>query len=313
MNALEAISGVVVRHLSQDRIEVLRSAYFSARTRLFPLIRALHGTFDAAALRAHLEQEVGLDFEILMVHSSVNHMAPMYTGGPLELVRMLMSFCGPDRTLAMPAFYFGNPAIGGADATFRQNPRFDLKRTPSQMGLATELFRRSEGVVQSRNPVYRVAALGPLAKPLTAGHEFCEHPSGLGSPFDVMARHNTLILGIGKSFQVLTQVHHAEAVMGEDFPVPRGSGKPLQITVIDGQDEIPVNLYGRGLLWRLNVWKLRSIMNENALREWSFHHVPLFSTRAADVTAALIDAAQRGVTLYEKPQRARPEVGEQGV
>ena len=88
-------------------------------------------------------------------------------------------------------------------------------------------------------------------------------------------------------------------IRDRDFPVPRGSGKPLQITVIDGQDEIPVNLYGRGLLWRLNVWKLRSIMNENALREWSFHHVPLFSTRAADVTAALIDAAQRGVTLYE--------------
>lgn len=301
MNLLETISGVAVRYLNQDRINILRSAYFSARTKLFPVMRLLFGTFDSAALRAHIEEQVGNDFEILMVHSSFNNMKPMYTDDPLDFVRMLMSFCGPNRTLVMPAFYFGDPKIGGAYATFRINPRFDLKRTLSQMGLATELFRRTPGVFQSRNPVYRVAALGPLAKQLTEGHEFCEFPSGIGSPFDFMAKRNTLIIGIGKPFQVLTQVHHAEAVMGDEFPVPRASGKSLGITIIDGQDEIPAKLSGRGLLWRLNIWKLRSIMDNNTLCEWSFHHVPMFSTRAGDVTDALINAAKSGVTLYETP------------
>jgi aminoglycoside 3-N-acetyltransferase len=301
MRLLEAVSGLAVRHLSGDRVEVLRKAYSSVRTRLFPLMRVMFGTFDAASLLSHLEERVGGDFEILMVHSSVNNMKPMYTGDPLELVRMLISFCGPDRTLVMPAFYFGDVATGGTFATFRQNPRFDLRRTPSQMGLATELFRRSPGVVQSRHPAYRVAAFGPLARQLTAGHESCEYPSGIGSPFDFMAKHNTLIIGIGKSFDVLTQVHHAEAVMGDEFPVPRGSGESLSVTVIDGQEEVRASLTGRGLLWRLNVQKLRSIMDKKTLRGWSFHHVPLFATRAGDVTAALVDAAKRGVTLYERP------------
>ncbi len=301
MNLLETVSGLAVRHLGQEQLLAWRARYLSLRAKLYPVMRLVYGTFDTAALRVHLEQRIGTDFEILMVHSSVNNMKPMYTDGPLELVRMLTSFCGPDKTLVMPAFYFGDPAIGGAYATFSQNPRFDLKRMPSQMGLATELFRRTPGVVQSRHPVYRVAALGPLAKPLTAGHEFCEYPSGIGSPFDFMAKHNTLIIGIGKPFQVLTQAHHAEAVMGDEFPVPRGSGESLAVTVIDGNEEIPASLSGRGLLWRFNIWKLRSIMDEQALREWSFHHVPLFSTRAGEVTAALIDAAKRGITLYEKP------------
>jgi aminoglycoside 3-N-acetyltransferase len=301
MSMLETISGLAVRHLNQDRIKALRNVYFSARTGLFPLMRTVYGTYDAAALRAHLEERIGNDFEILMVHSSVNHMKPMFTDGPLELVRMLMAFCGPNRTLAMPAFYFGDPKIGGAYATFSQNPRFDLKRTPSQMGLATELFRRVPGVIQSRHPVYRVAALGPLAKQLTEGHELCECPNGIGSPFDFMAKRNTMVIGIGKTFQVLTQAHHAEAVMGDEFPVPRGTGKALGITVIDGQDEIPARLYGHSPVWRFNIWKLRSIMDEEALRVWSFHHVPMFSARAGDVTAALIDAAKRGITLYDKP------------
>ena len=40
-------------------------------------------------------------------------------------------------------------------------------------------------------------------------------------------------------------------------------------------------------------------MPKEALGEWRFHNVRLFATRAADVTAALIAAARRGMTLYE--------------
>lgn len=301
MDLVETVSAMALRHFSKERFESLRNLYFSTRTQLFPLMRAIYGTFDAAALRAHLEERIGNDFEILMVHSSINNMSPMYNEGPLEFVRMLIDFCGPDRTLAMPAFYLGDPAIGGAAATFRNNPRFDLKRTPSQMGLATELFRRTPGVVQSRHPIYRVAALGPLAKALTAGHEFSEYPSGIGSPFDFMAKRNTRVIGIGKPFQVMTQAHHAEAVMGDEFPVPRGGASPLAVTVVDGTEEVTVTLIGRSLLWRFNIWKLRSIMGRDKLQEWSFHHVPMFSARAGEVTDSLIDAAKRGITLYDKP------------
>lgn len=304
MSPLEAVSGLAVRYLSQTKLQVLRSAYFTARTKLHPVMRAIHGTFDSPALRKHLEERVGSDFEILMVHSSVNHMQPMFTDSPLGLVKMLMSFCGPDRTLVMPAFYFGDPKIGGAAATFSRRPRFDLKRVPSQMGLATELFRRMPGVVQSRHPVYRMSALGPLAKALTYGHEFAENAAGLGTPFEFMAKHNTRIIGIGKPFQVLTQAHHVEGVLGDEFPVPRGprdKSGGVTVMVVDGKDEIPVKLSGGGFLWNFNIWKLRDIMDRDRLQEWKFHHVPMFSTRAADVTADLIDAARRGVTLYEKP------------
>lgn len=301
MSPLEAVSGLAARYLNQTRLQALRSAYFTARTKLHPVMRAVHGTFDSLALRKHLEARVGSDFEILMVHSSVNHMQPMFIDSPLALVKMLMSFCGPRRTLVMPAFYFGDPEIGGAHATFSQRPRFDLKRVPSQMGLATELFRRMPGVVQSRHPVYRMAALGPLAKELTEGHEFTEYPNGVGSPFDFMANHNTRIIGIGKPFQVLTQAHHVEGVLGNEFPVPRGNGAGLSVTVVDGKDEVQASLSGCGPLWKFNIWKLRDIMSRDRLQEWKFHHVPMFSTRAADVTADLIEAARRGVTLYEKP------------
>src|SRR5512134_1558278 len=109
MDLFETASGIAVRYLNEERLSALRELYYSARTKLAPLMRVAYGTFDSAALRTHLEQRIGNDFEILMVHSSVNNMKPMYTDSPLDMVRMLVSFCGPDRTLVMPAFYFGDP------------------------------------------------------------------------------------------------------------------------------------------------------------------------------------------------------------
>jgi hypothetical protein len=49
------------------------------------------------------------------------------------------------------------------------------------------------------------------------------------------------------------------------------------------------------------MWRLRSIMSSRTLREWKFHGVPLFATRARDVTEALVAAAREGRTLYVRP------------
>jgi aminoglycoside N3'-acetyltransferase len=301
MNLFERVSDLAVRRLRPEHISELRSRYQSTRKKFYPLMRTVYGTFGTAELSRHLEERLGREFEILMVHSSVNNMAPMFTEGPIELLRMLKEYCGPERTLVMPAFYFGDPKLGGIRETFRRNPRFDVLRTPSQMGLLTELFRRTSGVRQSRNPVYRVSALGPLAEDLVRGHEHADSPAGRGTPFDFMANRNTLILGIGKPYEVLTQVHHAEAILGEEFPVPRGQPSPLPMTLVVGAEEIPFVLKGRSYQWPRNMWKLPSIMNSGTLQYWRFHHVPMFATRARDVTESLIAAARRGVTLYERP------------
>ena len=301
MSLFDAATGLALRYLPRDQFAALREQYFALRTKLHPVMRAVYGSFDSAAVKTHLEQRVGRDFEILMVHSSINHMKPMYDDNPLQFVQMLREFCGAERTLAMPAFYFGDPDIGGASATFEKKPRFDLRRTPSQMGLATEVFRRTKGVRQSRHPIYRVSALGPLAETLTKGHETAKTAFGRGSPFDVMTAHETVILGIGKPIEVLTHIHHVEDLMGDRFPVPMSVGSHLPMTLVDGAQEIPFVLRRQGFTWKLNIWKMRKIMDPARLHEWRFHHVHLFAARAAEVTRALKNAAERGVTLYDRP------------
>ena len=73
----------------------------------------------------------------------------------------------------------------------------------------------------------------------------------------------------------------------------------VQVTLVDRNEEIPFELRSRSVDGRFDIWKVRSIMSPGTLQEWNFHHVPMFATRASDVTTQLIAAARRGVTLYD--------------
>jgi aminoglycoside 3-N-acetyltransferase len=298
MNLIESLSSVLLRLLPREHFLTMRSAYFRLKKEAGPLLCLIHGTFTTSDLVAEIDKRLDKDWQILMVHSSINGLLPMYKGNALELLTALIDYCGPNRTLVMPAFNFGEDGEG-ARATLMKNPRFDLRRTPSQMGLLTELFRRSKGVLQSRHPVYRVAALGPHAKELTRGHE--DAPSGLGkgTPFDFMARHNAQIIGIGKTFQVMTQTHHVESLLGSDWPAPAVQLPNIAVILIDKHDEIKMEIGGCQQQWSFNIWKLREIMSSEKLREWRFHNCPMFAAQAGEVTDALVDAAHRGFTLYD--------------
>ncbi|MCB1689738.1 MAG: AAC(3) family N-acetyltransferase [Halioglobus sp.] len=302
MNVVEKLSSILLKLLPRAYFLKVRSAYFKLKKKASPLLRLVYGTFTTDELIAEIDSRLDRDWRILMVHSSVNNLHPMYTGSALELLKALIDYCGPDRTLVMPTFNFGENEEG-TRGMLQKNPRFDLRRTPSQMGLLTELFRRSRGVVQSRHPGYRVAALGPLAEQLTAGHEHA--PSGMGksTPFDFMAQHKAQIIGIGKTFQVMTQVHHVESLLDKDWPAPQNVLPNIPVTIVDKQEEIAMELGGVQQRWTFNIWKLREIMSSESLKEWRFHNCPMFAARADEVTDTLVAAAARGFTLYDPPKK----------
>jgi hypothetical protein len=118
-----------------------------------------------------------------------------------------------------------------------------------------------------------------------------------------MAAHDTAIIGIGKTYEVLTQVHHVEDLLGDEFPVPRRIN-PVEVTVIDStKTSRTYNLQTPIFIRPRRMPKLRELMSEPRLQEWNFHNVPMFHTRAAWVTEDLLAAARRGQTIYESAER----------
>jgi aminoglycoside N3'-acetyltransferase len=286
------------RALSQERRTELKRLQGVARKRLAPLLSLVHGTFSTEELMAELKRRLPSEFEILMVHSSFDTFLPMYKGGAKELVGALVELCGPERTLVMPSFVMGGRTYDAA-AYFRSKP-FDVRVTPSEMGLVAEIFRRTPNVVRSLHPTCAVCALGPLGKELTSGHHLAEKGLGPDSPFGAMTRHRTAILGLGvEYYRCLTHAHTATQKMGDAFPI-KFADHSTEVTLVDYDgSRHPYTLGLPDRSHKLDLRVLWSLLSRDELTEWRFHGVTMFVIpEASVVTERLIEAAGRGVTIY---------------
>ena len=263
------------------------------------MYRARHGTFDAGDLKEELARHLPTEMEIVMVHCSFNDLLPMYTGSVKELLDALIDLCLPERTLVMPAFFSGG-AEGDPRKHYQNRPLFDVRRQPSEMGILSELFRRRPDVRRSLHPTASVSALGPLAEEVTENHHLAATIFGEGTPFGRMAARRTTIFGIGTEyFRSLSQVHAAEDLLGERYPLQL---RPLKLRVhlrdFDGElhdYELPVKSLELGR----RMERLEQLLTPNELAQWRFHGVPLFATTASRVTEVLVEAALREETIYD--------------
>ena len=293
------------QHLPQETRNRMKSSQFRLRRAVAPVLRRRYGSFDADELLEHLQNLLPMEFEVLMVHSSMDAMYPMFRGTAFDVLKTCLTLVGDRRTLTMPAFFFGGQSYSPED-TYRRKPVFDEAKTPSEMGLLTELFRRRKGVHRSLHPTHSICAFGPLADDLVGAHHTCGTAFGIDSPFEIMTRHKTVILGLGtRYFRCLTQVHTAEDILGERFPVRPSEVAEVPLTLVarDGA-RYPFLLrtpnfsgYDRGLQ------VLAGMMPPDDLQEWTFRGVPMFRTDAATVTRVLVEGALRGKTIYVPDRR----------
>lgn len=299
-SARAGVRSTLRRFLSQERRTELKRMQSTARKRLAPVLTAVHGTFTTEELMADLKRRLRANFEILMVHSALDTFSPMYKGNAKELVAGLIELCGPDRTLVMPSFVMGGRTYD--TATFYKTKPFDVRTTPSEMGMIAEIFRRTPKVLRSLHPTCSLCALGPLSKELTTGHHVAHTGLSPDSPFGVMTRRPTAILGLGvEYYRCLTHAHTATHQMGDEFPI-KFNHATTQITLVDYDGtryEHTMGLPDRTR--KLDLRVLWSVLSKEELIEWRYHGVPMFMVpEARMVTERLMEAARRGVTIYGK-------------
>jgi aminoglycoside 3-N-acetyltransferase len=300
LNVVRAgVRGMLRQVLSQERRTELKRLQALARKRFGPVLSLINGTFTTQELLSELGRRLPQDFEILMVHSSFDGFLPMYKGTAKELVNALIDFCGPNRTLVMPAFVLGGRNYDACEY-FKSRP-FDIRRTPSEAGLITEVFRRTPNVLRSLHPTCSLCALGPLGKEMTNGHHVSRTGMSPDGPFGVMTRRRTGILGLGvEYYRTLTHVHTVGDQMGDTFPIKFSSSGCTQVTLVDydgSRYEYKLGLPDRTK--KLDLTILWSVLAKNELIEWRFHGVPMFLVPQASVlTERLIEAARRGITVY---------------
>lgn len=145
---------------------------------------------------------------VLLAHSSFKSLGNV-PGGIQTLIDGLADALGPDGTLLMPGLSYM--------AVTRENPRFDVRSTPSCVGAAPECFRKLEGTLRSIHPTHSVCGRGRLAEELFRDHPLDTTPCGPHSPFARLRHVDGQILMLGCGLLHNTSMHAVEEAAGAPY------------------------------------------------------------------------------------------------
>ena len=145
--------------------------------------------------------------DTLLVHSSYKSLGEV-DGGPQTVVRALEAVLGTDGegTLIMPTFNFD----------FNKGAPWDVRTTPSKMGVLTELVRKDPLAKRVFHPFYSFAILGKHAEML--GSLRYKSAYERNSVFGKLRDLDGKIIVIGLSYNnSMTFFHHVEQMEGVDY------------------------------------------------------------------------------------------------
>lgn len=254
--------------------------------------------FNATQLQSELAKLGVQAGDTILVHGSFDAFEGFH-GKPNEVNQALQGCVGSAGLLMMPTMSFTGSAIEQA----RSNTLFDVRRTPSRMGLLSELFRRSPGVVRSVHPTHPVACWGADAAAVAQGHHLSQTPCGRGTPFEALLRRRGKIVLLGTGIDVLTFYHHLEEVFEKELPASPFTEEvfTLRSKSADGElVETRCRLYEPAMSRRRNLRKLIPYLKkQGGWREGRVGRLRIAVLQAPGVEAAMREMNQRGVYCYD--------------
>lgn len=153
-------------------------------------------------------RELGLgQGDLVTLHSSLKSLGHVEGGGH-AVIGALLETIGPEGTILMPAFSFPLKS--------QDEPIFDVRETPSCVGLISELFRREYATHRSVHLSHSYSAAGPLAQELTT-HRLDITPCGEESPLGKFMGRDGKILLLGVGYNSCTAFHVVEERMKASY------------------------------------------------------------------------------------------------
>ncbi len=214
----------LLSRLSSSQKTKLKALYL-ARKRQFIKRFLSYGSRDLESLLRVLGVTSG---DTVMLHSSFNALSG-FRGSPKELSDVFLRSVGPNGNLLMVSL----PYSSSTYEYLKKRNTFDVRKTPSHMGIISESFRRREGVIRSFHPTHPVLAFGPKAEWITADHDKCLYPCGPGSPFEKFSQLEGKIVFFNVPFTTMTLFHYLEHLVERTLPFPLYLSEMFEVPSID--------------------------------------------------------------------------------
>jgi len=161
---------------------------------------------------------------VLLVHPALRpfHQVP---GGANTIIEGLLKAIGDKGTLLMPALSWENVTP--------LNPVFNIKDTPSCVGLIAETFRLLPQTSRSLHPTHSVSAIGRLAEEITVDHRLDNTPCGPNSPFNKLPAYKGQILFLACGLIYNTSMHAIEELVEPPYLYD----PPINYTIMDENND----------------------------------------------------------------------------
>jgi len=146
------------------------------------------------------------------------------------LLNDLLEYIGETGTLMVLGFSkFREEIISGERV-------FDLRKTPTNCGILSELTRRKSGSVRSLQPIFSALAYGKKAADYCGTHAISPYPFDEHSPFSKITQDNGKYLGVGVGIEAYTPMYTLfDCHIGEK--VSLYSKSPLRFNALDERGE----------------------------------------------------------------------------
>ena len=253
--------------------------------------------FDAKQLVETLRRMGVHPGDTVIAHSSFARFEG-FTGRISEAIQALQDAVGQGGTLLMPTIPFSGSALDYVQS----GQVTDVLRTPSRMGLLTEVFRRLPGAVRSIHPTHPIAARGQRAAELVADHYRAETPCGKNSPFEKLLQSEGKILLAGVDIRCMTFFHYVEELLELSMPFSPFTTEWFELSTKGPTGEI---LHTRTRLFDPVISSNRDTrLMIKPLRRAGFWHegrvgrLSLVVLSAADVVKTLSEMSNRGRYCY---------------
>jgi aminoglycoside 3-N-acetyltransferase len=239
---------------------------------------------------------------VVFVHSSLDRLNLGFSAP--QLLRVLLQTIGADGTALFPCTQIS----GRAEAYLRSNAIFDVRRSPTTMGLLSEIARRYPGALRSAHPTHSVVAIGRHARELIESHEHSIYPCDANSPYYKIVEFDGIIIGLGVTTRQLSFVHCVEDNLRHRFPLRTRTEEVYRATVRDRQGRevtIPTVAQTDVTLWLDIPRFMKRHVDPAVCRAVRLDGVDFFTARAKQLYVRMEELALKNVTCYTRGAYAR--------
>jgi aminoglycoside 3-N-acetyltransferase len=260
-------------------------------------------SYDEKRLLAALHDVGVVTGDALMLHSAFNS-SHGFRGSIEKLTNVFIDAVGPDGHLLMVSL----PYRTSSYAYVNRAKVFDVRKTPSMMGMVSEMFRLRPDVVRSLHPTHPVLVRGNRAGWFVEEHPDCRYPCGPGSPFDKLASVDGVVVFFNVPFDTYTFFHYLEHLVSPQLPFSLYTQETFDVPILDRTGRrrtVTTHVFSPEAIRRRRFDVFEAALRQRGLiREVRLGDSRIQAVRVRDTIACVTEMASRGEFFYDVDELA---------